>query len=65
MGTVIRRCANCGHHDLRTHWDSMAQAAEDDALSSPFACPRCAWPEAELLDIGSDGADPGTSDNEH
>ena len=57
MSTVIRRCTSCGHHDLRRHWKSVADAVADDALAAPFGCPKCGWPEAELVDI--DGrADP-------
>ena len=65
MGTVIRRCANCGHHELRRHWDSLAEAAQDDALISSFACPRCAWPDAELIDIGNDDGERDTTQSEH
>lgn len=58
MGTVIRRCAKCGHHDLRHHWNSIAEAARDDALAAPFTCPRCSWWETELVDIGGLDTDP-------
>jgi hypothetical protein len=53
MGTVVRRCTRCGHHDLRSHWGSMTEAVRDEALAAAFACPRCAWPEADLIDIGA------------
>jgi len=50
MHEIVRRCAKCGHEDLRERWKSPEDAAKAGAMSAAWACPSCAWPEAELVE---------------
>jgi len=51
MNTVIRRCPKCGHDDLRKQWSSIDDAIDEGALSGPWVCPSCSWPEATLIEV--------------
>lgn len=51
MKTVLRRCTKCEHLDVRRQWSSINEAASKGALAADWACPSCAWPEAELIVI--------------
>ena len=51
MAIVVRRCTKCGNFDSKYTWSSMDAAAKDGALPPDWACPNCAWPEAELVEI--------------
>jgi hypothetical protein len=49
MKTVLRRCTKCDLLDARRQWSSVNEAAGKGALAGYWACPNCAWPEAELI----------------
>ena len=51
MAIVVRRCTKCGNFDSKYNWSSMDAAARAGALPRDWACPNCAWPEAELVEI--------------
>lgn len=51
MQMTVRRCTRCGREDLRERWSSVDAAAKAGALSAAWACPACAWPEAELVEM--------------
>lgn len=51
MAIVVRRCTKCGNFDSKYTWSSMDAAVKDGALPREWACPNCAWPEAELVEI--------------
>jgi hypothetical protein len=51
MAMVVRRCTSCGNFDSKFHWRSIDEAVNDNALPPGWACPNCAWPEAELVEI--------------
>jgi hypothetical protein len=51
MAVVVRRCLKCGNIETRNHWNSMDEATKADALNPNWACPNCAWPEAELIEV--------------
>ena len=51
MAMVVRRCTQCGNFDSRYNWPSMDSAVKGGALPPDWACPNCAWPEAELIEI--------------
>jgi hypothetical protein len=51
---IVRRCTRCGREDLRERWSSIDAAAKAGAMSAAWACPTCAWPEAELVEASSD-----------
>ena len=53
MAVVVRRCLKCGNIETRNHWSSMAEATRADALNPNWACPDCAWPEAELIEVAT------------
>ncbi len=54
MQTTVRRCTRCGREDLRERWSSLEDAAKAGAQSTAWACPSCAWPEAELVEASPD-----------
>jgi hypothetical protein len=56
VNMTVRRCARCGREDLRERWSSIDAAAKAGALSAAWACPSCAWPEADLAEASSDAA---------
>lgn len=51
MAMVVRRCTKCGNFDSQHNWASMDAAVNGGALPPDWACPNCAWPEAELVEI--------------
>jgi hypothetical protein len=51
MAMVVRRCTSCGNFDSKYNWQSVDAAIKDGALPADWACPNCAWPEAELVEI--------------
>ena len=50
MDMIVRRCTKCGREDLRERWSSLDAAAKAGAQSVAWACPSCAWPEADLVE---------------
>ena len=58
MTTIVRHCPNCGRDDLSRRWSSLEAAADDGAVRVAWACPSCAWPEAELAEAKSGDATP-------
>ena len=54
MHMTVRRCTKCGREDLRERWESSEAAAKAGAMSAAWACPACAWPEADLVEASSD-----------
>ena len=51
---TVRRCTRCGREDLSESWGSIDDAAKAGAMRAAWACPTCAWPEAELVQASSD-----------
>jgi hypothetical protein len=56
---VVRRCTRCGNFDSKVHWPSIDEASRE-AFPPNWACPNCAWPDAELVEIDGSVAE---SDN--
>lgn len=56
MDMIVRRCTKCGREDLRERWSSLDAAAKAGAQSVAWACPSCAWPEADLVEASSQAA---------
>ncbi len=54
MDMIVRRCTRCGREDLRERWSSLDDAAKAGAMSAAWACPSCAWPEADLVEASSE-----------
>ncbi len=50
MTTVVRRCTRCGMADRSQRWESLEAAADGGAWNAGWACPTCAWPEADLIE---------------
>ena len=51
MTIVVRRCTKCGSVDPKLHWKSIPDAVKSNALPPSWACPNCAWPEGELVEV--------------
>jgi hypothetical protein len=51
MNTVLLRCTKCGTLDMHRQWNSLEEAANKGAFEPDWACPSCAWPEPELIEI--------------
>ena len=60
MAMVVRRCTRCGNFDSKSHWQSIDAAVRDGALPPDWACPNCAWPDAELVEIDGSVAESDT-----
>ena len=58
MDMIVRQCTKCGREDLRERWSSLDAAAKAGAQSVAWACPSCAWPEADLVEASSADAAP-------
>lgn len=56
MAMIVRQCTKCGREDLRERWSSLDDAAKAGAQSVAWACPSCAWPEADLVEQSPDAA---------
>lgn len=54
---LVRQCVQCGKADANRRWSSLEDASKDGAAGSGWACPNCAWTEAELVEM-SDMPDP-------
>lgn len=70
MATLVRRCTRCGNQDLKNRWESMDEAAKAGAFREDWACPSCAWPGFEVVEMTratgrSGGASAGDGDAEH
>ncbi len=70
MATLVRRCTRCGTEDLKNRWGSMDEAAEAGAFREDWACPSCAWPGSEVVEMTTatppgSGAGSGDGDSEH
>jgi hypothetical protein len=50
MAVVVRCCTSCGFIDPRFQWRTMDEAVSQGALPPNWACPQCAYAEAELID---------------
>jgi hypothetical protein len=50
MSRIVRQCGRCGHFDDHQHWASLDQAAAAGATEQNWACPRCSWPEFNLVE---------------
>ena len=60
MHMTVRRCTKCGREDLRERWESVDAAARAGAMSAAWACPACAWPEADLVEATTDATQTST-----
>ncbi|HEX7473235.1 MAG TPA: hypothetical protein VF323_09130 [Candidatus Limnocylindrales bacterium] len=61
MTTIVRHCTSCGRDDLSRRWSSRDAAADDGALRGAWACPNCAWTEAELAEAAPADASPAST----
>lgn len=54
MATIVRKCAACGQPDRRERWGSLEKAAAAGATEASWACPKCSWPEFDLVELEED-----------
>lgn len=55
MATIVRKCAACGQLDRRERWSSLDKAAAAGATEAKWACPKCSWPEYDLVELDDEG----------